>query len=106
MNSEMARKINHALDALDKAIAGASTAVRHIALREEALSHRMESYKEVVRRQRILVERLERASQEGDWKEVTRLNDLVRTASLMIKMDASHILESLRVLHHANPNHQ
>ncbi|MEY4702033.1 MAG: hypothetical protein RL326_2220 [Pseudomonadota bacterium] len=81
-------------------------AVRHIALRDEALCHRMESYKEVVRRQRLLVGRLERASQEGDWKEVTRLNDLVRAASLMIKMDAVHILESLRVLRHASPNHQ
>lgn len=104
MNSEMACKINHALEALDKAIAGASMAVRHIALRDETLSHRMESYKEVVRRQRVLVTDLERASEQRNWKEVSRLTDLVRTASLMIKMDAGHILESLRVLRHTSPS--
>jgi hypothetical protein len=104
MNSEMALKINHALDALDRAIAGASMAVRHIALRDQALSYRMESYKEVVRRQRVLVTHLERASEQRNWKEVSRLTDLVRTASLMIKMDAGHILESLRVLRHTSPS--
>jgi hypothetical protein len=53
----------------------------------------------------MLVEHLEQASQLNDWKEVARLTDLVRAASLMIKMDAGHILESLRVLRQASPNH-
>lgn len=98
MTAETTLRMNQALNALDRAIAGALTAVRPIALGDEALSHRMESYKEVVRRQRILVAQVEQASERRDWKEVARLTDLVRTASIMIKMDAGHILESLRAL--------
>jgi hypothetical protein len=98
MSEEMTRNINQALDTLDKAIAGALAAVRPIAVSDQSLSHRMESYKEVVRRQRVLLVSVEQASERRDWKEVARLTDLVRTASLMIQMDAGHILECLRGL--------
>jgi len=98
MNAELTTKLTNALDTLDRAIASAAAAVRPIALRDQALSHRMESYREVVRRQRLLVGSLERATDKQDWKEAQRLTDLVRKASLMIKMDAGRILESLRTL--------
>lgn len=101
MHTDLPLKINNALNALDKAIAGASAAVRPIALRDQELSHRMESYREVVRRQRILVSDLERATERRDWKETQRLTDLVRNASLMIRIDAIHILDSLRALRQA-----
>jgi hypothetical protein len=106
MTAEMTRKINQALDALDRAIAGALAAVRPIALDDRALSHRMESYKEVVRRQRVLVAHVEQASKRRDWQEVTRLTDLVRTSSMMIKLDAGHILESLRALRQTDQHQQ
>lgn len=102
MNAELSTKLNNALDALDRAITSASAAVRPLGLGDEALSHRMESYKEVVRRQRLLVANLDQATDEGDWNEARRLTDLVRKASLMIKMDAGHILESLRALRQAD----
>jgi len=106
MNAELTTRLTNALDTLDRAIASAAASVRPIALRDQALSHRMESYREVVRRQRILVENLERATDRQDWNEVRRLSDLVRKASLMIKMDAGHILESLQALRQCQSSQQ
>ncbi len=101
MKADATLKINQALNALDVAIAGAAAAVKPLALKDRELSHRMESYREVVRRQRCLVADLERATDQRNWREAERLTDLVRRASLMIKMDAGHILESLRALRQA-----
>jgi hypothetical protein len=89
-------KIAKALNTLDSAIDSAAKAAGPLARRDPELIARMNSYKEVVRRQRILVRELEMATLVQDWKGVTRMSELVRRSSMMIKLDADYILRSLR----------
>jgi hypothetical protein len=89
-------KIVKALNTLDGAIDKATRAAGPLARRDPGLVARMNSYKEGVRRQRILVRELEMATLLRDWKGVTRMSELVRRSSMMIKDDADYILRSLR----------
>jgi hypothetical protein len=91
-------KIAKALNSLDSAIDGATKAAGPLARRDPELLARMNSYKEVVRRQRILVRELEMATLVRDWKGVARMSELVRRSSMMIKLDADYILRSLRTI--------
>lgn len=88
-------KMLQALDKLERAIDTATSSLRN-AHREEGLLHRVSSYKEILRRQRELVEQVNDASARSDWKEVERLTNLVQGASLLIKVDAGFILSTIR----------
>jgi hypothetical protein len=96
MAADSVGKIVKALNTLDSAIDKAAKAAGPLARKDPALVARMNSYKEVVRRQRILVRELEMATLLRDWKGVTRMSELVRRSSIMIKDDADYILRSLR----------
>lgn len=96
MAADSVGKIVKALNTLDSAIDKAAKAAGPLARKDPALVARMNSYKEVVRRQRILVRELEMATLLRDWSGVTRMAELVRRSSIMIKDDADYILRSLR----------
>ena len=98
MTTNVAEKITKALDVLDAAISAAAVAVSAAPARDEMLVKRMESYREVVRRQRVLALDLSRAKQSGDLREVSRLANLLQASSAMIKLDLSNIAESLGTL--------
>ena len=98
MKLEQIAKITKALNSLDNAINTAALSVSPLACHDTELTQRMESYKEVVRRQRNLVDQLSQAVIESRWSEVMRTALLVQRASDMIRLDASRILEALREL--------
>ena len=89
-------KMLHALDKLERAIDAATSSVHNAHGADDGLLQRIASYKEILRRQRELVDQLGDASARYDWKEVSRLTNLVQGSSLLIKVDAGFILSTLR----------
>ena len=95
MAAHLAEKIRKALNGLDAAIDTAALAVSASPERDEVLERRMESYREVVRRQRLLAYDLSCALRRADMREVSRLANLLQASSAMIKADLSQIAENL-----------
>lgn len=96
MSSELISKIVNALNDLETAIASAKSSVKAVDTDDSMLQARIESYEEILRRQRSLVHDLSVAMNNQDWNEVTRLGELVRGSSLLIKVDAGFILNWLK----------
>lgn len=89
-------RISEALKALDSAVDHAARTAETLGQYDHEMQQRMVSYKEVVRRQTLLIERLRRAANLGDWRSVSRLTELVRTSSLMLQTDAEFLIQYLR----------
>lgn len=98
MSAQQISNITKAINRLDAAVESATSSLGTVLQGGQALTDRMLSYKEVVRRQRILLEMFSKATLYGEVQEAARLIRLVHDASIMIKLDAHHILSSLRDL--------
>lgn len=96
MSSELISKIVNALNELETAITSAKASVKAVDTDDSMLRARIESYEEILRRQRSLVHDLSVAMNKQDWNEVARLGELVRGSSLLIKVDAGFILNWLK----------
>jgi len=96
MQIENVKNMATALSKLSSAVDVAAASLNRQAPHDEALRARIVSYKEIVRRQRELLQDLETASSQGAWTEVSRLTQLVHNASLLIKVDAGFILSVLK----------
>ncbi len=96
MSGQLISKIVNALDELEAAIASAKASVKGVDTDDSMLQARIESYEEILRRQRSLVHDLSVAMNNQDWTEVCRLGELVRGSSLLIKVDAGFILNWLK----------
>jgi hypothetical protein len=96
MTIDHVSKMVTALNKLGSAIDAATASLNRLAPEDTQLVSRVDSYKEIVRRQRKLLYQLACAYQEEDWSEVNRLTNLVQQSSLMIKVDASFIVSALK----------
>jgi hypothetical protein len=96
MRIENVQNLATALSKLSSAVDSAAASLNRSVPHDEALRSRIVSYKEIVRRQRQLLQELETASSRGAWAEVSRLTQLVHSASLLIKVDAGFILSVLK----------
>ena len=96
MSSDLIAKIVNALNELESAIRSAKDSVKGVDTDDAMLMTRIESYEEILRRQRELVHELSVAMHNQDWPEVSRLGELVRGSSLLIKVDAGFILNWLK----------
>jgi len=85
-----------ALSNLEKAVEAAARSMRAAKVQDRAVLNRISSYKEIIRRQHSLLADLKRASAREDWKEVSRITNLVQGASLMIKVDAGFLISNIR----------
>lgn len=94
MSQALFAKITKALDNLDAAISGVAVARSVCTQRSEWLTLRMSAYREVVRRQRILAHDLSKAAERRDYREVSRIGNLIQASSIMIKTDLGQILKS------------
>lgn len=100
MSSELARKISLAIEKLEAAL-NAATGSAGISLEhDEHLSARIDAYREVVRRQKILAGDLHRAVVRRDAPEATRIGQLIEKSSMLMKMDLEHIVSSIKILKH------
>ncbi len=98
MTQDLAAKIGTALDKLEAAL-DAATGSAGISLdHDEKLHARVEAYREVVRRQRILARDIQKAVARHDLREVSRIGTVIKQASVLMKMDLQHILSSIRLL--------
>ena len=95
MTLDPAVKVLAALDRLDAAITRTAASCASVMQGDERLDLRMQSYREVVVRQRALAAELSHAYRRRDFKEVARISQLIQTASLMLKLDANYILTAL-----------
>jgi hypothetical protein len=96
MASDVISKIVGALDELETALVTAKEAIKTVDTDDSMLRIRIESYEEILKRQRGLVHDLSLAMSRNDWSEVARLGELVRGSSLLIKVDAGFILNWLK----------
>lgn len=96
MSSDLITKIVSALNELEAAITSAKASVKDVDTKDSMLQVRIASYEEILRRQRSLVHDLSVALTKQDWNEVSRLGELVRGSSLLIKVDAGFILNWLK----------
>jgi hypothetical protein len=85
-----------ALSNLEKTVEAAATSMKAAKVQDKAVLNRISSYKEIIRRQHSLLADLKRASAREDWKEVSRITNLVHGASLMIKVDAGFLISNIR----------
>jgi len=85
-----------ALSNLEKAVEAAATSMKAAKIQDKAVLNRISSYKEIIRRQHSLLADLKRASAREDWKEVSRITNLVHGASLMIKVDAGFLISNIK----------
>lgn len=96
MSTDLISKIVNALDELEGALGAAKSSIAAVDSEDSMLKVRIESYEEILRRQRGLVHDLSVAMTTQNWGEVSRLGELVRGSSLMIKVDAGFILNWLK----------
>ena len=96
MTVQTVAKMAKALSALHNAVEAAARAAGPLSFDDTDIKQRMSSYKEVIRRQALLLQRLSSAAAANDWQAVTRITDLVRTSSLMLQTDAEFIIDHLR----------
>lgn len=91
-------KITAAIEKLEAALNSAMSSAGVSLLHDEQLSARIDSYREVARRQRLLAGDLEKAMARRDLPEVARLGKLIERSSVLMKMDLEHIVSSIKVL--------
>ncbi len=85
-----------ALTKLETAVDAAAKSIVSSKIEDKAVLDRISSYKEIIRRQHALIADMQKASAREDWKEVSRITNLVHGASLMIKVDAGFLLSNLK----------
>ena len=88
--------IVEALSKLERAVENAAQSMRSAKVRDPAIFDRISSYKEIIRRQHLLLGELTRAAAREDWKEVSRITNLVQGSSLMIKVDAGFLISNMK----------
>jgi hypothetical protein len=88
--------IFEALSKLESAVEHAAQSLRLAKVRDPAVLDRISSYKEIIRRQHVLLGDLQRAAAREDWKEVSRITNLVQGSSLMIKVDAGFLISNMK----------
>jgi hypothetical protein len=88
--------IFEALSKLEGAVEAAAQSMRSADVRDPAVLNRISSYREIIRRQHVLLGELKRAAAREDWKEVSRLTNLVQGSSLMIKVDAGFLISNMK----------
>ena len=98
MSQQLATKLTQALNRLDGAIESAAASAACLVNEDPRIAARLESYREVVRRQRALVSDISTAAARRDWREVARLGSLLQKASILIKLDLDHIVSSIKSL--------
>ncbi len=85
-----------ALAKLETAVDAAAKSINASKIQDKSALDRISSYKEIIRRQHALIADIQRASAREDWKEVSRITNLVHGASLMIKVDAGFLLSKIK----------
>ena len=85
-----------ALTKLETAVDAAAKSIDSAKIEDKAVLDRISSYKEIIRRQHALIADMQKASAREDWKEVSRITNLVHGSSLMIKVDAGFLLSNLK----------
>lgn len=98
MAAEAITKMLTSLRRLDSAIGVVLSSLPAHRDRNGTLKARLASYKEIVRRQRLLIDDLIAASRRDDWQEVSRLSNLVHGSSLMIQVDVGFVMSELKKL--------
>jgi len=88
--------IFEALSKLESAVESAAQSMRSANVRDPAVLNRISSYREIIRRQHLLLGELTRAADRKDWKEVSRITNLVQGSSLMIKVDAGFVISNMK----------
>ncbi len=94
-----AHPLSFMFDALTKLEAAVESAARSIStsgVQDKAVLARISSYREIIKRQHALIKDIERASSREDWKEVSRITNLVHGSSLMIKVDAGFLISNMK----------
>lgn len=85
-----------ALTKLETAVEAAAKSINASKVEDKAILARISSYKEIIKRQHALIKDIERASAREDWKEVSRITNLVHGSSLMIKVDAGFLISGMK----------
>lgn len=85
-----------ALTRLESAVESAAQSINASKVQDKAILARIASYREIIKRQHTLIKDIERASAREDWKEVSRITNLVHGSSLMIKVDAGFLISGMR----------
>ncbi len=60
------------------------------------LMSRLDSYQEILKRQKNLMKDLFEAYQRGEWENATRITNLIYGSSLMIEVDVGFMLSMLK----------
>jgi len=98
MSSEAITKMLSSLRQLDRAIGTVMSSLPQRKDPNQMLRTRLHSYREIVRRQRLLVDELIAASRRNEAHEVARLSNLVHQSSLIIKVDIGFVMSELKKL--------
>jgi hypothetical protein len=85
-----------ALTKLEAAVEAAAQSIHKSKVQDQAILARISSYKEIIKRQHALIKDIEKASAREDWKEVSRITNLVHGSSLMIKVDAGFLISGMK----------
>ena len=97
-------RMNRSLDALDRAIAAAGGGIAEQKNRRPDLEQRIECYREVVRRQRLVAQALQEQLLLKNWAKANHYLRLIRTASQLIQFDVQSLLFELQKDHLAAAN--
>jgi len=98
MAVELAKKISLAIEKLEAALDAATGSAGVSLAHDEHLTARVEAYREVARRQKLLAGDLQKAVARRDSREAMRIGKLIEKSSTLMKMDLEHIVSSIRVL--------
>ena len=80
---------------LEQAISQTKVNLAGVCASKPELVQRLECYEEVLRKQKVLAENLQRQVDNENWEQVARYVELIRGSSLLIQLDSQSMIEEL-----------
>lgn len=95
MTTNITERLFSSLSQLEAAITETKAVLSGMKNQRPEIIERLKCYEEVLRKQRILAETLDRSVKSENWDQVARHVDLIRGSSILIQLDSQSLISEM-----------
>ena len=95
MTTNITERLFSSLSQLEKAITETKELLSGMTNQKPEIIERLRCYEEVLKKQRILAETLDRCVKNENWDQVARHVDLIRGSSILIQLDSQSLIAEM-----------